>query len=163
MAQFQHFRWFLTARPQGSVLQLTLSYITGFFPLPPSIFSSFPSSTFPVLPSSYLPKLVSLSLPTLPSATLSPNISVYPTVTSINPTFKMVFIRSLSRQLRRPALSLPFSQGVLRPVASRPSAFGASVPSVRPLTASANLQGKVLLVLYDVSFHPLFLVVCLSC
>ncbi|RMJ26751.1 formate dehydrogenase [Aspergillus sp. HF37] len=63
----------------------------------------------------------------------------------------MVFMRSLSRQLRRPALSLPFSQSALRPAA--PASLAASIPRVRPLTASAIRQGKVLLILYDGGEH----------
>lgn len=66
----------------------------------------------------------------------------------------MVFIRSLSRQLRRPATSLFSTKGVFSPPSSSPfwaASLGGSVSGARTLTASANLQGKVLLVLYDVS------------
>jgi formate dehydrogenase len=56
----------------------------------------------------------------------------------------MVFIRSLSRQLRRPFLS-----GFKATPFARASPF--SISGARTLTATANLQGKVLLVLYDVS------------
>lgn len=65
----------------------------------------------------------------------------------------MVFIRSLSRQLRRPATQF-LSAGPLKPTTSgsfpRAPVAGAFA-NARTLTASANLQGKVLLVLYDVS------------
>lgn len=57
----------------------------------------------------------------------------------------MVFIRSLSRQLRRPFLS-----GLKATPFARVSPLG-SISGARMLTATANLQGKVLLVLYDVS------------
>lgn len=63
----------------------------------------------------------------------------------------MVFIRSLS-QLRRPAAQ--FISGSLKPAPlgsfARTPVAGA-FSNARTLTASANLQGKVLLVLYDVS------------
>lgn len=63
----------------------------------------------------------------------------------------MVFIRSLSRQLRRPASQL--LSGASKPTLAtnffaRPTGAFANA---RTLTASASLQGKVLLVLYDVS------------
>lgn len=62
----------------------------------------------------------------------------------------MVFIRSLSRQLRRPATQL--LSGAFKPTATnnfaRPTGAFANA---RTLTASASFQGKVLLVLYDVS------------
>lgn len=65
----------------------------------------------------------------------------------------MVFIPSLSRQLRRPATHF-LSAGPLKPVTTgsviRAPLTGA-FSNARTLTASANLQGKVLLVLYDVS------------
>jgi len=65
----------------------------------------------------------------------------------------MVFIRSLSRQLRRPATQL-LAAGA-KPVLANGSFARApvsgAVSHARTLTASANLQGKVLLVLYDVS------------
>ena len=65
----------------------------------------------------------------------------------------MVFIRSVSRQLRRPASSLLSSAGS----SCRPTAFRASplagLPATRTLTASASQQGKVLMVLYEVSLH----------
>ncbi|KAJ5475969.1 D-isomer specific 2-hydroxyacid dehydrogenaseNAD-binding [Penicillium sp. IBT 31633x] len=65
----------------------------------------------------------------------------------------MVFIRSLSRQLRRPFLS-----GALKPTTAsspfiRPSPLASSISGARTLTATANLQGKVLLVLYDGGDH----------
>lgn len=58
----------------------------------------------------------------------------------------MVFTRSLCRQLGRPLLSRPF--------AAQPFARAApwtAFSGVRTLTATANHQVKVLLVLYDVS------------
>lgn len=59
----------------------------------------------------------------------------------------MVFIHSLSRQLRRPAAQLLSSKAAFaRPTASPFSA-------VRTLTATASQQAKILMVLYDVS-HP---------
>lgn len=65
----------------------------------------------------------------------------------------MVFIRSLSRQLRRPATQF-LSTGPLKPATTgsfpRAPAAGA-FGYARMLTATANLQGKVLLILYDVS------------
>ena len=63
----------------------------------------------------------------------------------------MVFIRSLSSQLRRPAAN--FISGSLRPASSSfiKTPLAGSFSNARTLTASANLQGKVLLVLYDVS------------
>ncbi|KAF7162254.1 hypothetical protein CNMCM5623_007649 [Aspergillus felis] len=69
----------------------------------------------------------------------------------------MVFIRSLSRQLRRPATSVFSTKGVFSPPSSSPfraaSLGGFSVSGARTLTASANLQGKVLMVLYDGGEH----------
>lgn len=66
----------------------------------------------------------------------------------------MVFIRSLSRQLRRPATQF-LSAGSLKPTTTgsfpRAPVAGGAFANARTLTASANLQGKVLLVLYDVS------------
>ncbi|KAL2863002.1 formate dehydrogenase (NAD+) FDH1 [Aspergillus lucknowensis] len=69
----------------------------------------------------------------------------------------MVLIRSFSRQLRRPVSTL------LSPYASSKPAVGSSpfraarlsgrIPGARMLTASANLQGKVLMVLYDGGEH----------
>lgn len=68
----------------------------------------------------------------------------------------MVFIRSLSRQLRRPMAQF-LSTGPLNHVTTgslnRGPVAGA-FSNARTLTASANLQGKVLLVLYDVSDNP---------
>lgn len=69
----------------------------------------------------------------------------------------MVFIHSLSRQLRRPtAQFLSSANGPLKPAVApstfaRASPLAGSISKTRPLTATANLQGKVLLVLYDVS------------
>lgn len=64
-------------------------------------------------------------------------------------------MRSFSRQLRRPATSFLSAKGSssLRPTGSPLRALpGAnSVSGARTLTASASLQGKVLMVLYDVS------------
>lgn len=55
----------------------------------------------------------------------------------------MVFLRSLSRSLQRPAASV---------LAARPGISRSSGPSqIRMLTATANRQGKVLMCLYDVS------------
>jgi formate dehydrogenase len=68
----------------------------------------------------------------------------------------MVFIRSLSRQLRRPATQ--FISAGSKPALATSSFARAPVSGAfshaRMLTASANLQGKVLLVLYDVSGFP---------
>lgn len=68
----------------------------------------------------------------------------------------MVFTRSLSRLLRRPAAQ--FISGPLKPAAPTGSfartPIAGSFSNARTLTASTNLQGKVLLVLYDVSDHP---------
>jgi hypothetical protein len=55
----------------------------------------------------------------------------------------MVFLRSLSRQVPRPATSLLTGRAFL----PRTSGFS----GIRTLTATANRQGKVLMVLYDVS------------
>lgn len=68
----------------------------------------------------------------------------------------MVFIRSLSRRLRRPATQFLAASGPLKPVLA-PSPFARASPvagafsNARTLTATANNQGKVLLILYDVS------------
>ncbi len=66
----------------------------------------------------------------------------------------MGFIRSFSRQLGRPVSSLlspnVLSRPALRSRFGAPS-LGGRTPGARTLTASANLQGKVLMVLYDVS------------
>jgi hypothetical protein len=62
----------------------------------------------------------------------------------------MVFARAFSRQLSKPALSL--LSGAPTPHLARsaaPTRFGATCR--RTLTASSSRQGKVLLVLYDVS------------
>ncbi|KAJ5333336.1 Formate dehydrogenase [Penicillium brevicompactum] len=61
----------------------------------------------------------------------------------------MVFTRSLSRQLGRPLLSKPFATSPF----TRASPMAGSFSGVRRLTATANLQGKVLLVLYDGGEH----------
>ena len=58
----------------------------------------------------------------------------------------MVFIRSISSQLRRPASSLLSSSGF----SFRPGIRPGSLPGARTLTASASRQGKVLMVLYEV-------------
>jgi formate dehydrogenase len=66
----------------------------------------------------------------------------------------MVFIRSLSRPLRRPATSFLSTKGTFSSPGSSPfraAPLGGSISGARTLTASANLQGKVLMVLYDVS------------
>lgn len=71
----------------------------------------------------------------------------------------MVFIRSLSRQLRRPATSFLSTKGTFSPPSSSPFravSLGGSISGARTLTASANLQGKVLMVLYDVSARDNF-------
>jgi hypothetical protein len=59
----------------------------------------------------------------------------------------MVLPRTFVRQLARPASSL--LRGA--PIAPRLACGGASAAFKRTLTASASRQGKVLLVLYDVS------------
>ena len=69
----------------------------------------------------------------------------------------MVFIRSFPRQLGRPVSSLLSPNVLSRPaLGSRFGApsLGGRTPGARTLTASANLQGKVLMVLYDVSRTP---------
>lgn len=63
----------------------------------------------------------------------------------------MVFIRSLSRQLRRPATQLLGSKPTLANSSFARTPVAGAFSNARTLTASANLQGKVLLVLYDVS------------
>ncbi|KAL4914257.1 hypothetical protein BDW62DRAFT_213574 [Aspergillus aurantiobrunneus] len=67
----------------------------------------------------------------------------------------MVLIRSCSRQLRRPVSTLLSPNGLSRPTLG--SRFGpaalAGHTGARTLTASANLQGKVLMVLYDGGSH----------
>jgi hypothetical protein len=65
----------------------------------------------------------------------------------------MVFARSAVRSLHRPASSLLAGQASFARRAAAPSyaAF-----AKRTLTASAARQGKVLLVLYDVSLLPQF-------
>lgn len=63
----------------------------------------------------------------------------------------MVFIRSLSRQLRRPATQLLGSKPTLSACSFARAPVAGVFSNARTLTASANLQGKVLLVLYDVS------------
>lgn len=65
----------------------------------------------------------------------------------------MVFIRSLSRQLRRPFLLSSLKPTVASNPFTRVSPLAGSISGARTLTATSNLQGKVLLVLYDVS-HP---------
>ncbi|OJJ04630.1 hypothetical protein ASPVEDRAFT_31079 [Aspergillus versicolor CBS 583.65] len=68
----------------------------------------------------------------------------------------MVFIRSFPRQLGRPVSSLLSPNVLCRPaVGSRfgAPALGGRTPGARTLTASANLQGKVLMVLYDGGSH----------
>jgi formate dehydrogenase len=65
----------------------------------------------------------------------------------------MVFARTFSRQLSKPATSL--LSGAATPQFARaaaPTRFGATFR--RTLTASSSRQGKVLLVLYDVSSEP---------
>lgn len=64
----------------------------------------------------------------------------------------MVFARSLPRQLQRPAASLLAAPA--RPW--RPSGLQQApvFSGVRTLTATAGRQGKVLMVLYDVSLLP---------
>ncbi|KAL3457848.1 hypothetical protein BJX64DRAFT_268147 [Aspergillus heterothallicus] len=63
----------------------------------------------------------------------------------------MVLFRSLSRQLRRPVSSLLSSNPS---TTRRAAALGNNgFPGARMLTASANLQGKVLMVLYDGGEH----------
>lgn len=62
----------------------------------------------------------------------------------------MVFISSLSRQLRRPATKL-FASGLKPTAATGSFAQTGAFTNARTLTASTKLQGKVLLVLYDVS------------
>lgn len=67
----------------------------------------------------------------------------------------MVFARSISRQLQRPAASLlatPARQW-RAPVLQRSPVFS----GIRTLTASAARQGKVLMVLYDVSLPSMLL------
>ncbi|KAL2855511.1 hypothetical protein BJY01DRAFT_204308 [Aspergillus pseudoustus] len=67
----------------------------------------------------------------------------------------MVLFRSLSRQLRRPVASLIFPPSS-EPLAGSPfraAALGNGIAGARMLTASANLQGKVLMVLYDGGEH----------
>ena len=62
-------------------------------------------------------------------------------------------MHSLSRQLRRPAAQL-LSAGLKPATANNAfarSPVASAVPNARMLTASAKFQGKVLLVLYDVS------------
>lgn len=68
----------------------------------------------------------------------------------------MVFIRSISRQLRRPATQFLAANGPLKPAVTpnpfaRVSPLSGAFSNARTLTATANRQGKVLLVLYDVS------------
>lgn len=65
----------------------------------------------------------------------------------------MVFIHSLSRQLRRPVTQLlaTGSKSALANGRFARAPVSGAVSHARTLTASANLQGKVLLVLYDVS------------
>lgn len=58
----------------------------------------------------------------------------------------MVFARSIPRTFQRPAASL-FARQWRAPVLQRTPVFS----GVRTLTASATRQGKVLMVLYDVS------------
>ncbi|BCS17931.1 formate dehydrogenase (NAD+) FDH1 [Aspergillus puulaauensis] len=70
----------------------------------------------------------------------------------------MVFIRSFSRQLGRPISSLLSPNALSRPaLGSRfgAPALGGRTPGARTLTASANLQGKVLMVLYDGGSHAI--------
>ena len=59
----------------------------------------------------------------------------------------MVFLRSVSRQLSRPASSLLSASTRTAPAAR--ASFLRQSGGVRTLTATSNLQGKVLLVLYD--------------
>ncbi|KAL4871992.1 hypothetical protein BDV12DRAFT_193789 [Aspergillus spectabilis] len=68
----------------------------------------------------------------------------------------MVLIRSLSRQLRRPVSTLVSSNAFSKPTAGslfRSASLANYTPGSRMLTASANLQGKVLMVLYDGGSH----------
>jgi formate dehydrogenase len=63
----------------------------------------------------------------------------------------MVFARSLSRQLGRSSTLLS-AAGSSRP-AFRPTPLAGAFLGARTLTASASLQGKVLMVLYDGGQH----------
>lgn len=67
----------------------------------------------------------------------------------------MVFIRSLSRQLRRPTTQFLGSKPSLATGSFARAPVAGAFSNARTLTASANLQGKVLLVLYDVSALPI--------
>jgi hypothetical protein len=64
----------------------------------------------------------------------------------------MVFARTFSRQLSKPATSLSGAATPQFARAAAPTRFGATFR--RTLTASSSRQGKVLLVLYDVSSEP---------
>ncbi|KAL4926499.1 formate dehydrogenase (NAD+) FDH1 [Aspergillus undulatus] len=63
----------------------------------------------------------------------------------------MVLLNSFSRQMRRPISSLLSTNASSRPTLGR--RFAGLNPGARMLTASANLQGKVLMVLYDGGSH----------
>ncbi|KAL2837266.1 hypothetical protein BJX68DRAFT_249890 [Aspergillus pseudodeflectus] len=65
----------------------------------------------------------------------------------------MVLLRSLTRQLRRPVSTLLSPNASLPGSPFRAAALGNGGPGARTLTASANLQGKVLMVLYDGGEH----------
>ncbi|KAL3448602.1 hypothetical protein BJX65DRAFT_275123 [Aspergillus insuetus] len=65
----------------------------------------------------------------------------------------MVLLCSLTRQLRRPVSTLLSPNASLAGSPFRVSALGNGIPGARTLTASANLQGKVLMVLYDGGEH----------
>ncbi|KAL2785691.1 hypothetical protein BJX66DRAFT_314368 [Aspergillus keveii] len=65
----------------------------------------------------------------------------------------MVLLRSLTRQLGRPVSTLLAPNASLVGSPFRVSALGNGIPGARTLTASANLQGKVLMVLYDGGEH----------
>lgn len=66
----------------------------------------------------------------------------------------MVFLRSLSRSLPRASPGLLRS----RPGAGKLPTYNAiNTPAIRTLTSTAPSQGKVLLVLYDVSYQLSFL------
>ncbi|KAJ0414539.1 hypothetical protein BJY00DRAFT_294933 [Aspergillus carlsbadensis] len=65
----------------------------------------------------------------------------------------MVLLRSLTRQLRWPVSTLLSPRASLAGSPFRTAALGNGIPGARTLTASANLQGKVLMVLYDGGEH----------
>ncbi|KAF9239760.1 hypothetical protein DTO006G1_4825 [Penicillium roqueforti] len=65
----------------------------------------------------------------------------------------MVFTRSLTRQLGRPFLSSSLKPTVASSSFARASPLAGYISGARTLTATSNLQGKVLLVLYDGGIH----------